>query len=137
MINIIKTFEQQSWHPQMSVNIHVDNSVTIDDGSSLLSIREQALVNIILRLNAGMKILMKNFEDEKEKVKQLEEKNSKSSASSASSASSISYFTEEELTTARESLKALKALESISDKVEEKVWPIKRYVGNKKRPSTY
>jgi hypothetical protein len=58
----------------MSVNIHVDNSVTIDDGSSLLSIREQALVNIILRLNAGMKILIKNFEDEKEKVKQLEEK---------------------------------------------------------------
>lgn len=77
MVKIIKTFEQQSWHPQMSVNIHVDNSVTIDDGSSLLSIREQALVNIILRLNAGMKILMKNFEDEKEKVKQLEEKDRK------------------------------------------------------------
>lgn len=70
----------------------------------------------------------------------MEEKSSKSPKSFKSSetpASSISYFTEEELTTARESLKALKALESISDKVEEKVWPIKRYVGNKKRPSTY
>jgi hypothetical protein len=72
MVKIIKAFEQQAWHPQMSVNISEDNSVTID--GSDISVREQALVNIILRLNAGMKILMKNLEDEKGKVKQLEEK---------------------------------------------------------------
>lgn len=74
MSKIIKTFEQQTWHPQMSVNIHKDSSVTIDGaGGTLLSVREQALANIILRLNAGMEILRKNLEDEKAKVKQLEE----------------------------------------------------------------
>ncbi len=72
MSKIIKTFEQQAWDIQMSVNIHDDNSVTID--GIVLSVREQALANIILRLNAGMEILRKNFEDEKAKVKQLEEK---------------------------------------------------------------
>jgi hypothetical protein len=71
MPKIIKTFEQQTWHPQMSVNIHKDSSVTID--GIALSVREQALANIILRLNAGMEILRKNLEDEKAKVKQLEE----------------------------------------------------------------
>lgn len=76
MSKIIKTFEQQTWDSQMSVNIHKDNSVTID--GSELSIREQALANIILRLNAGMEILKKDLENvkkdlenEKEKVKQL------------------------------------------------------------------
>jgi len=136
MVKVIKAFEQQAWHPQMSVNISEDNSVTID--GSDISVREQALVNIILRLNAGMKILMKNFEDEKEKVKQLEEKTSKiPKIPESSEASSISYFTEEELAAARESLKALKELESNSEKVEEKIWPTKRYVGSKKRPSIY
>ena len=72
MSKIIKTFEQQAWDIQMSVNIHDDNSVTID--GIVLSVREQALANIILRLNAGMEILRKNLEDEKAKVKQLEEK---------------------------------------------------------------
>lgn len=73
MSKIIKTFEQQTWHPQMSVNIHKDSSVTID--GIVLSVREQALANIILRLNAGMEILRKNLEDEKAKVKQLEDRN--------------------------------------------------------------
>ena len=75
MSKVIKTFEQQAWDIQMSVNIHDDNRVTIDGvGSTLLDNRERALANIILRLNAGMEILRKNFEDEKAKVKQLEEK---------------------------------------------------------------
>jgi len=72
MSKVIKTFEQQAWDIQMSVNIHKDSSVTID--GLVLSVREQALANIILRLNAGMEILRKNLEDEKAKVKQLEEK---------------------------------------------------------------
>jgi hypothetical protein len=72
MSKVIKTFEQQAWDIQMSVNIHKDSSVTID--GIVLSVREQALANIILRLNAGMEILRKNLEDEKAKVKQLEEK---------------------------------------------------------------
>ena len=76
MSKIIKTFEQQAWDIQMSVNIHDDNSVTID--GIVLSVREQALANIILRLNAGMEILRKDLENvkkdlenEKEKVKTL------------------------------------------------------------------
>ena len=79
MSKIIKTFEQQAWDIQMSVNIHDDNRVTIDGvGSTLLDNRERALANIILRLNAGMEILRKDLENvkkdlenEKEKVKTL------------------------------------------------------------------
>lgn len=63
---VLKTFEQEAWNPQMSVEIHTDGVVTLD--GTELSPREQALANIILRLNAGMNWWKKDLENEREKA---------------------------------------------------------------------
>ena len=52
----------------MSVEIHTDGEVTLD--GTALSPREQALANIILRLNAGMNWLKKDLENERDKAKE-------------------------------------------------------------------
>jgi len=67
MSPVLKKFEQEAWHPQVSVEIHTDGVVTLD--GTELNPREQALANIVLRLNAGMNWLKRDLEDEREKAR--------------------------------------------------------------------
>ena len=49
----MKIFKQQSWNEQLDVVIG-DNGIVSVDGIDVSSVRENALANIVLRLNASV-----------------------------------------------------------------------------------
>lgn len=60
-------FKQQTWdEKQLDVTIH-DGMIVAVDGIPVNTDREQALANILLRLNAGMSWLQKDIEKLKAK----------------------------------------------------------------------
>ena len=61
------TFKQQAWNEQLDIVIGKNGMVSVD-GMEVSTARENALANIILRLNAGVDYWKQQFEELKKEI---------------------------------------------------------------------